>query len=120
MVGDDRNRSPELNNFGNLLFSLDSQQRALVRSLEKLYRKKIQSSFGVTFNQTCLDEYLLPRYTEIYIYIYICININMFIYIYKQIHFYISTVVAKFGELRSFNPCHSKLLAFLKLCYMRN
>ena len=65
MVEDDRNRSPELNNFGNLLFSLDSQQRALVRSLEKLYRKKIQSSFGVTFNKTCLDEYLLPKYTEI-------------------------------------------------------
>ena len=65
MVGDDRNRSLELNIFGYLLFLLDSQQRFLVRNLEKLYRKKIQSSFVVTFNKTCLNENLLPKYTEI-------------------------------------------------------
>ena len=65
MIGNDRNRSPELNCFGNLLFSLDFQQRVLVWNLEKLHRKKIQSSFGVTFNKTCLNENLLPKYTDI-------------------------------------------------------
>ena len=73
MIGDDRNRSSELTNFGNMLFSHESQQLVLVRNLEELYRKKIRSSFDVTFNKTCLNENLLPKYTEVYIYIYIYI-----------------------------------------------
>ena len=72
MVDDDRNRSTSIN-LGNLLFSLNPEERSLVRSLEKLYRKKIQSAFNVTFNRACLEENLLSNYTE-YIYIYIFIS----------------------------------------------
>ena len=41
-------------NFGELLFRLNNQDRSLVRSLEKLHLKQIQSSYGVVFNQ-CLN-----------------------------------------------------------------
>ena len=60
-----RNRSQVQVNFGQLLFRLNNQDRSLVRNLEKLYRKQIQSSYGVVFNETCLNENLLPKYTDI-------------------------------------------------------
>ena len=61
-----RNRSQIQVNFGVLLFCLNNQDRSLVRNLEKLYRKQIQSSYGVVFNETCLNENSLPKYTDIY------------------------------------------------------
>ena len=58
-----QNRSQVQIKFGQLLFSLNNQDRSLVRNLEKFYRKQIQSSYGVVFNETCLNENLLPKYS---------------------------------------------------------
>ena len=46
-----RNRLPTIN-FGQLLYQLNGPQRRLVRDLEKLIRKRVQSSYGTTFNRT--------------------------------------------------------------------
>ena len=50
---DDVVRNQSYLNFCHLLFHLKNQDRSLVRSLEKLYKKQFQSSYGVAFNQTC-------------------------------------------------------------------
>ena len=42
-----------------------------IRILMELYRQNV----SLLFNQTCLNEGLLPNYTTIYIYIYIYIYI---------------------------------------------
>ena len=69
MVDDDRNAS-----VGYLLSTVEQESKKLFRTLEKLYRKYINAKFGVLFNQTCLNENLLPNYTYI--------NINSHIHRY--------------------------------------
>ena len=50
--------------------------KVLFRKLERLTMKLIKETSHRKFNETCIINYLLPKYTNIYIYIYI--------YIYKQ------------------------------------
>ena len=51
--------------FGELLARLTTQTRAIVRKLEKLNYRSVQSSFGIKFNRTCIKEDILPKFTEI-------------------------------------------------------
>ena len=69
-------------NFVELLNCLNPQLKAQVRSLEKLNKRKVQALFGVKFNQTCINENVLPNYTDIYIYIQIrCTEVSPSVYI---------------------------------------
>ena len=54
--------------FEELLARLTTQTRALVKKLEKFNYRSVQSSFGIKFNKTCINEDILPNYTEIRIY----------------------------------------------------
>ena len=47
----------------------------------------------IMFNQICINEEMLPKYTHIYIYIciYICVCVCVYIYIYTHIYIYIHT-----------------------------
>ena len=56
--------------FGELLARLTTQTRAIVMKLEKVNYRSIQSSFDIKFNKTCINEDILPNYTETYINIY--------------------------------------------------
>jgi len=61
-----RDMSPHALNFGQLIFRLNVPERMLVRRLEELYEKRVQSSYGVMFNKTCLRENLLSNYTNLF------------------------------------------------------
>ena len=50
---------------GNLIFYLRNDQKVLIRKIEKLQRKREKTKNGVIFNQTCLQEDILPKYTNI-------------------------------------------------------
>ena len=52
---------------GELLFTLTLEVRTLARSLQKLLRKVVYSSYDIVFNETCINEY-------IYIYTYSMIH----------------------------------------------
>ena len=67
-------------NLGVLLSNLSPETRSKVRYLEKLDRKIVNSSYAVKFNLTCINENLLPKYSDIYI--YICIYI-LYTYTFK-------------------------------------
>ena len=56
---------------GILLNIIEPESKKLFRDLEKLNKKYTNKKFGVTFNQTRLNEKLLPNYTNLYIYILI-------------------------------------------------
>ena len=72
MSSDDDKISRE--SFGVLLNSLNPENKSRVRHLERLDRKIVNCSYAVKFNKTCINENLLPKYTDIYIYIYIYIS----------------------------------------------
>ena len=46
--------------------------RKLFRDIEKKSIKLIETKSHRAFNECCLNNNLLPNYTNIYIYIYIC------------------------------------------------
>jgi hypothetical protein len=62
--------------FGNLLFDLPAAARNFVWFIER--RKKIvNKKHALVFNQTCMNEEILPNYIDIFIlYIYSIIPIQ--------------------------------------------
>ena len=52
--------------FGSLIFNLHPEERSSVRKIEKISKKLISAQFAVIFNNVCLQENLLPKYTDIY------------------------------------------------------
>ena len=64
--------STRTSSIGQFLRTLSPDIRSLVRTQEKNYIKRSRRSLSVIFNNICLNEKLLPKYTkEKYIYIYI-------------------------------------------------
>ena len=57
-------------NIGFFLYQLDPDIRRLVRRLERLHFKILKKKQSAVFNQTSLDNDLLPKYIYIYIYIF--------------------------------------------------
>ena len=60
--------------FGSILASHSNEDKRLIRSIESLSRKIINNEAAITFNEQCILNNLLPKYTNIYIYIYIYIQ----------------------------------------------
>ena len=72
-------------NFGKFIHQFQPETKTLIRKLERILIKLYRENVSLQFNQTCLNERLLPNYTyfKIYIYIYIYIYyLCMYIYIY--------------------------------------
>ena len=70
-----RNASPnvydfinfDILNYGEILSFLTPEIRKNVRYLEKLLKKKESLIIGAKFIETCLNEGLLPKFTEIFL-----------------------------------------------------
>ena len=66
-------------NIGFFFYQLDPEVRRLVRRLECFHLNIFKKKQSAVFNQTCLDNDLLPQYTT-----YVCIYIYIYIYVSKQ------------------------------------
>ena len=51
--------------YAALLHLLDAPAREAYRKLERIKRKLIQSTYSGQFNKVCIDEELLPNYSNI-------------------------------------------------------
>ena len=60
-----------MENFGSFLFKFGINIRKTIRLIESTDKKLINAELALLFNETCKNENILPRYTDIYIYIYI-------------------------------------------------
>ena len=56
-------------NLGQILFMLPTEIKNKIRQLEKAHNVFINNKYDIIFNETCIKEGLLPKYTNIYIYI---------------------------------------------------
>ena len=67
---DERNASQNLINLNieQLLNLLDIANKNHVRKSEKLNKSFVKNKYGISFNKICINERLLPNYTNIYIY----------------------------------------------------
>ena len=62
-------------NFGELLYHQPENIKKILRKLENLEKKLVNARVAIVFNKTCLNETLLPIFTNIDIIIYIYINL---------------------------------------------
>ena len=53
-------------NIGQLLNLLNNVNKNYVRKLEKLNKSFVNNKYGLSFNKICVNEGLLPNYTNIY------------------------------------------------------
>ena len=54
-----------MENFANFLFLFNQETRKLIRNIENIEKKLINCQLAVVFNETCLNEDILPIYTNI-------------------------------------------------------
>ena len=78
-------------NFGKFIHQFQPETKTLIRKLERILIRLYRQNVSLLFNQTCLNERLLPNHTHTHIYIYICICI--YIYIYLHIYIYMQMCV---------------------------
>ena len=52
----------------------------VIREFERIQKKICRHKMSIMFNEICINEEMLPKYTYIYIYIYIYIRHNMWGY----------------------------------------
>ena len=56
--------------FNSLILNINDRETInKIRTYEKLNKKLINAEHAVLFNETCINENLLPKYSDIYIYI---------------------------------------------------
>ena len=61
------------NNFGKFIYQFQPKTKTLVRKLERILIKSYRQNVSLSFNQTCLNEGLLPNHTHTHTHIYIYI-----------------------------------------------
>ena len=54
-------------NLGKLLNLVTNITKVKIRRLEKLHKSLITNAYAIIFNRTCINERLLPNFTNIYI-----------------------------------------------------
>ena len=60
------NNHDELN-LGQILFMLPPEIKNKIKKLKKAHNVFINNKYGIIFNETCIKEGLLPKYTNVYI-----------------------------------------------------
>ena len=56
-------------NFGELIYLQPDNVKKLLRKIENIEKKLANARVAILFNETCLNENILPNFTNIYIYI---------------------------------------------------
>ena len=55
-------------NFGKFIHQFQPETKSLIRKLKRILIKLYRQNVSLLFNQTCLNERLLPNYTYTHIY----------------------------------------------------
>ena len=51
--------------FVNLIYTISCEMRRIYRKIEKTSLKIIKNNWSIKFNETCIKENILPKYTKI-------------------------------------------------------
>ena len=54
-------------NLGELLFDLNNEQKRIVNSIIRSNNKVSKATYAIEFNKRCLDENILPKYSNIHL-----------------------------------------------------
>ena len=52
---------------GDLIHDLPKPNKDLIRSIEQTRKKLVKCAYALAYNKTCINEDILPKWTNIYI-----------------------------------------------------
>ena len=70
----------EINNYGRFINQLQPNIIRSIQQFERINKKICRQKMFIIFNQICINEEMLPKYTYIYIYIYIHFFLCIFLF----------------------------------------
>ena len=75
-------------NYGQYINQFPQNTIKVIQEFERIQKKICRHKMSIIFNEICINEEMLPKYTYIYIYIYTYIStyINIYVYIYIYVH----------------------------------
>ena len=62
-------------NYGQYINQFPTNTIKVIREFEQIQKKICRHKMSIMFNEICINEEMLPKYTYIYIYIYVCVCI---------------------------------------------
>ena len=65
-------------NYGQYINQFPQNTIKVIREFERIQKKICRHKMSIMFNEICINEEMLPKYTHIYIYIYILYNWPIF------------------------------------------
>ena len=68
-------------NYGQYINQFPPNTIKVIREFERIQKKICRHKMSIMFNEICINEEMLPKYTYIYIYIYIYIYMNVCMYV---------------------------------------
>ena len=84
-------------NYGQYLNQFPPYTIKVIREFERIQKRICRHKMSIMFNEICINEEMLPKYTYIYIYIYVCVCVCVCMYVY--IYMYIYIYIYKIGSL---------------------
>ena len=75
----------EITNYGRIINQFQPNIIRSIRQFERINKKICRQKMSIMFNEICINEEMMPKYTYIYIYVYMYIlafHFGIYIYIY--------------------------------------
>ena len=69
--------------YGSFINQFPTDTIKSIRQLERTYTKICRQNMSILFNEICINDQMLPKYT--YLYIDMCVCVYIYIYIYLTI-----------------------------------
>ena len=80
-------------NYGQYINQFPQNTIKVIREFERIQKKICRHKMSIMFNEICINEEMLPKYTYIYVHIYIYTHTHthtrIYIYIYTHVYIYI-------------------------------
>ena len=78
-------------NFGKLIHEFQLESKTLIMKLERIFIKTYRQNASLSFNQTCLNERVLPNYTHMHTHTHTHAHTHTHTHIYIYIYIYALT-----------------------------
>ena len=76
-------------NYGQYLNQFPLNTIKVIWEFERIQKKICRHKMSIMFNEICINEEMLPKYSYIYIFVYVCV------YIYIYIKFFVGPMREK-------------------------
>ena len=76
-------------NYGQDINQFPPNTIKVIREFERIQKKICWHKMSIMFNEICINEEMLPKYTYIYMCVCVCVCAYFYVYIYIYMYMYV-------------------------------